>query len=72
MGRELSTELQKELAQMQIEFFGGQPIGTIAVISTMGEMIMNLQERIIEKQTKDHFLSKEIARIVKARQSCFN
>ena len=71
VGRELPAELQRVLAQMQIEFWEGQPIGTMVAMGTIGEMSMNLQEKIIEGQTKDPFLTDEIRRIVEGRQSPF-
>ena len=48
VGRKLPKELQKEIAQIQTEFWEGKPKNTI--IEALTQMTMDLKEEIIRRQ----------------------
>ena len=71
VGRKLSKELQKEVTQIQTEFWEGKPKNTIEIIEALTEMTMDLKGEIIRRQKEDPFLVEEIRRIDEGRQSMF-
>ena len=71
VGRKLPKELRKEIAQVQTEFWEGEPKNTIEIIEALTEMNMDLKGEITRQQREDSFIVEEIRRIDEGRQSMF-
>ena len=50
VGRKLPKELQKEIAQIQTEFWEGKPKNTVEIIEALTEMTMDLKGEIIRRR----------------------
>jgi hypothetical protein len=69
--RRMPKELQKEVAQIQKEYWEGKPQDTVEIIEALTEMNMDLKGEILKRQKEDPFIVKEIYRIDEGRQSMF-
>ena len=67
VGRKRPKELQKEIAQIQTEFWEGKPKNTVEIIEALTKMKMDLKGEIIRRQKEDPFLVEEIRRIDEGR-----
>jgi hypothetical protein len=70
-GRRMPKELQKEVAQIQKDYWEGEPQNTIEIIEALAEMNMDLKGEILKRQKEDPFIVEEIHRIDEGRSSMF-
>jgi polyhydroxyalkanoate synthesis regulator phasin len=70
--RRMPKELQKEVAQIQKEYWEGKPKNTIEIIEALTKMNMDLKGEILKRQKEDPFIVEEIYRIDEGRQSMFD
>jgi hypothetical protein len=70
-GRRMPKELQKEVAQIQKDYWEGEPQNTIEIIEALAEMNMDLKGEILKRQKEDPFIVEEIRRIDEGRSSMF-
>jgi hypothetical protein len=56
----MSKELQKEVAQIQKEYWEGNPPNTTEIIKALIEMNMDLKGEILKRQKEDPFIVEEI------------
>jgi hypothetical protein len=70
-GQRMPKELQKEVAQIQKDYWEGEPQNTIEIIEALAEMNMDLKGEILKRQKEDPFIVEEIHRIDEGRSSMF-
>jgi hypothetical protein len=56
--RTVPKELQKEVTQIQKEYWEGKPQNTIEIIEALAEMNMDLKGEILKRQKEDPFIVK--------------